>query len=440
VQEIDLRATREAPTVSAGSAFGRAVDRTSWAVIDQGLFSFSNFAANLVLALWLTPAEYGSYMAASAVFWIALGVHDGLLIQPMTVFGSGRFHDRPSVYLAILTSFHWCVAAVISAALAAGGLGLIFWGSVALGRSMLGYAVAAPLVLLQPLLRRTFYVWSHPRLAAVASAIYMAGTFTIIYALYRSGALSPFTAPLAAAGASTLSVASMIAMQRFRLWSTAGGAFLREVVSNHWRYGRWAVLSGVVVWARGSIYYLVVPISVGLEANAALNVLWNLVMPAVQLYLAVAALLVPAFSRRVQDRRVVSLMWGALLVLVAGGAVYALFVGLFGGKLIDLVYRGRYAEYAHLAWLMGLILLPIGAFTAFGALLRARERPDHELSANVAATVVACIGIIAIYAWGLLGAVLGLLASCVTAMLVMLFWVLRDDGPPKAQTPTDPPV
>jgi len=440
LQDANQIATGGAPTPGVIRALGRVVGQTSWAVIDQGLLSFASFAANLVLALWLTPAEYGGYVAATALFWIAVSGYDGLLIQPMMVFGSGRFHDRPSAYLAILTSFHWCVSAMISAALAVGGLGVMFWGSPLSGLSILGYAVGAPLVLLQPLLRRTFYVWSHPWRAAVTSAIYMAGTFAILYALYRSATLSSFTAPLATAGASALAIASMFAMRRIRLWSPWGGAFLREVAAAHWRYGRWAVLTGVVGWARGSIYYLVVPVSVGLEANAALNVLWNLVMPAVQLYIAAGALLVPAFSRRRQDRRFKSLMWRVLLVLVAGASVYALLIGLFGGTLIDLVYHGRYTQYTNLAWLMGLIVLPIAAFTTFGAVLRAYERPDRELSANVAATVVACIGIIAIDAWGVLGAVLGLLASCVTTMLVMLWWVLRTDSRTEAQAPTGPPV
>jgi len=429
-----------APTLGVIRGLGRVVGQTSWAVIDHGLLSFANFAANLVLALWLTPAEYGGYVAASAVFWIALSGYDGLLIQPMMVFGSGRFHDRPSTYLAILVSFHWCVSAMISAALAVGGLGVMFWGSPLSGLSILGYAVAAPLVLLQQLLGRTFYVWSHPWRAAVTSAIYMAGTFAILYALYRSATLSSFTAPLAAAGASTLAITGAIAMRRIRLWSPWGGAFLREVAAAHWRYGRWTVLTAVAGWARGSIYYLVVPVSVGLEANAALNVLWNLVMPVIQLYVAGSALLVPAFSRHRQDRRFKSLMWRVLLVLVAGASVYALLIGLFGGTLIDLVYHGRYTQYTNLAWLMGLIVLPIAASTAFGAFLRAHERPDRVLSANVAATVVACIGIIAIDAWGLRGAVLGLLASCVTTMLVMLWWVLRTDSRTEAQAPTGPPV
>ena len=415
---------------------GHIISPVSWAVVDQALFSFSNFGANLVLALWLTPAAYGGYMAATAIFWITLSVHEGLLIQPMIVFGSGQFHDRHSSYLAILMTFHWGICAMISAALAAGGAVVIFWGSRISGLGLLGYAIAAPLVLLLWLVRRDFYVWSHPRLAARAGAIYMVGMFAILYALYRIGILSSFTAPLAAAGASTLAIAGSTGTRLLRLWSSWLDEFLWEVAAEHWHYGRWAVLTGVVGWARGMLYYLIVPVLVGLEANAALNVLWNLVMPAVQLNLASVPLLVPAFSRGRQNRRAVPLMWIVFLVLVAGASVYALLVGVFGGTLINLIYRGRYTQYADLAWLMGLIVLPSAAFITFIAFLRAHERPDRELSANVAAIVVACVGIIAIDAWGLLGAVLGLLASHVTTMLVSFWWVVRTDSLPETRTPT----
>jgi O-antigen/teichoic acid export membrane protein len=411
--------------------YRRVAGRASWAVIDQAVFALSTFAPNLILALWLTPAEYGGYTVATAVFWIALNVHSGFLIEPMMVFGAGRFQDRSSTYFAVLTVFHWCLSVMISAGLAAIGLALMFRASTSSGSSMLGYAVAAPVVLLLLLLRRTFYLWSHPRLAAAAGGVYLVGIFGILYVLYRSATLSSSTAPLAAAGASALAIFSIIAMGHFQLWSPWRRDFMRDVAAAHWRYGRWAVVTGIIKWAQGGLYYLIVPALVGLEANAGLNVLVNLVMPAVHLNWAFTLLLTPALSRARQNRRAASLMWIVLSVLMAGALLYALVIGLFGGPLIDLVYRGRYTQYADLAWLIGLIVLPEAAITAFGPALRAHERPDRELSAYAVSTAVTCVGIAAIAAWGVLGAILGLLAGRVTTMLLEFWWVLRTDTRPE---------
>jgi O-antigen/teichoic acid export membrane protein len=409
------------------------VSRVSWAVVDQSLFALANFAGNLVLARWLTPVEYGSYVSASAVFWLAASAHTGLLSEPTMVFGSGRFRDCLSTYFATLAVFHWYISAMVSAGLAVIGLAMMFWGSPVSGWSMMGYALAAPMVLLLWLLRRTVYLWSHPRLAAGAGGVYLVGMLAILYALYRTATLSPFTAPLAAAGAGAVAIAVIMVMRGFPLWSRQRDDFMRLIAAEHWRYGRWAVVSGVLMWIPGSLYYLIVPIMVGLEANGALNALWVLVMPATQLTLALTFLLIPAFSRVSQVRSAAPLMWVSLLVLVAGASLYALLIALFGGPLMDLMYRERYTQYAGYAWLMGLIVLPVAAIAVFGSALRARERPDCVLWAYVISTAVTCaFGVAAVAAWGVLGAILGLLAGYMTTMLAMLWWVLRTGSQPKS--------
>jgi hypothetical protein len=99
---------------------------------------------------------------------------------------------------------------------------------------------------------------------------------------------------------------------------------------------------------------------------------------------------------------------------------------------------GRASTDDGFAWLVGLIAVPTAAYTTFSAFLRAYQRPDRELSAHLCAAAVTCIGIVGIGAWGLLGAIMGLLASAVTTMLVMFWWVLRTGIVPSsshAETP-----
>ena len=178
------------------------------------------------------------------------------------------------------------------------------------------------------------------------------------------------------------------------------------------------------------------PIIAGLEANAALNALRILISPALHVIQASTLLLVPAFSRLRRGGRAAPLMWVALAVLLAGASLYALLIGLFGGPLMDLLFRGRYTQYTGYAWLMGLTVLPPAAIAVFGSVLQAYERPDRVLWAYVVSTVVTCaFGVAAIAAWGLLGAILGLLAGYVTTTLAMFWWVLRTGSrsePPEA--------
>ncbi len=302
---------------------------------------------------------------------------------------------------------------------------MTLWVSPATGLSMTGYALAAPVILLLSLLRRIVYVQSVPRLAAFASTIYMVGMLAITYVLYRSAALSSFTAPLATAGASAMAVGIVLARRGFRLWSPWKDQFLLEVAGAHWRYGRWAVVTGILVSIPGSIYYLVVPLLVGLDANGALNAMIVLIMPAAQTNSALTFLLVPAFTRVREGGGAVHLIWQTFVVLVTAGAVYALLIGRFGRALMDLLYQGHYTQYGNFAWLVGLMALPLAAIAVLGSALRAYERPDRVFRAYLISTGVTCVfGIPAVAIWGLLGAILGLLAGYSTTVLVMAWWVI----------------
>ena len=113
------------------------VGRVSWTVLDQSLLAIANFAASLVLARWLSPVDYGGYVSASALFWLVMNAHGGLLTEPMMVFGSGRFRDRGTSYLGILAVLQWGISAMISAGLAAGRVCIDVLG---IGRGRLGDA------------------------------------------------------------------------------------------------------------------------------------------------------------------------------------------------------------------------------------------------------------------------------------------------------------
>jgi O-antigen/teichoic acid export membrane protein len=406
--------------------FGSALGQVFWTVVDQGLLGLSNFGANLVLARWLTPSEFGGYAAARSVFAICTSAHVGLLTEPTMVYGPGRFRDRLLSYFAALTVLHWCVSAMISAGVGCIGVILTLWVSAVSGLSMIGYALGAPVILLLWLFRRIFYVQSVPRLAGFASTIYTAGMLAIMYMLYRWAALSSFSAPLATAGASALAVCSIIVRRGFRLWSPWRNQFVLEVARAHWRYGRWAVVTGILVSVPGSLYYLVVPLLVGLDANGALSAMFVLIMPAAQTSTALTFLLVPTFARMRGHGNAAPFIWKTFGALVMAGAVYALLIGQFGRPLMDLLYQGRYTRYANLACLIGLVVPPMAAISVLGSALRAYERPDRIFWAYVLSTAVTCIfGVPAVAIWGLLGAILGLLAGYSTTTLVMAWWVVR---------------
>src|SRR2546428_4914663 len=130
----------------------------SLAVTDQALFSGANFLVNVLLARGLEPASYGAYSVAYSAFLLLAALHTALLIEPMMIFGAGKYFDRFPRYLRLLVGFH---AAVLAPT------GLLLWVvSSVLGRfyfpaaraAFEGMAVGSGFILLFWLVRRVFYV------------------------------------------------------------------------------------------------------------------------------------------------------------------------------------------------------------------------------------------------------------------------------------------
>jgi O-antigen/teichoic acid export membrane protein len=415
--------------VDGAQGFGRWFGKGIWAVTDQGLFATANFVLNVLLARWLTPQDYGVFTVAFAVFLFFGTFHTALLIEPMLILGPGRYRDRLSEYLDILLYGNCGLAALGSLMLLLAGLGFRFSGSNAFSSALLGFAPAGPFILFLWLMRHACYVRFEPHLAALGGVLYMALMVASVYALYLREWLSAVLA-LGVMGFSSLAAGVWIATRLHINWPplVSKGLF-REVLKDHWGYGRWAAASHALTWIPGNVYYLLLPAWGGLEASAVFKALMNLIMPILHANTALSALLVPILVRARRDGGFGRLVCLALVLCTLGSALYLVLLGLFHHQLVIWLYRGQYSEYANLLWLLGFSLLITGAVNVLGAALRALERPDRVFWAYLCTTVVALtLGFGFIAAWGVVGAAVGYLLSTAVKALAMWAYYQRLGG------------
>lgn len=394
--------------------------------MDQGFFAASNFAVNILLARWLTPYEYGAFGLAFAIFLFVGCVHQATFLEPMLVFGPGKYKERLPEYLGALVYGHFALVALGSIALLLAGLGFALWGSTVLSATLLALALTEPFILLLWLMRRACYARFEPHLAASGSAWYMALMLAGAYALYRSGWLSAVSA-LGVMGISSLAVSIWLAVRlRVKLPPLRGGDLLRSSLREHWSYGRWSVPNNALNWVPQNIFYVVLPLYGGLAAGASFRALMNLIRPVLQFGWALSNLLLPALVRA-RDRghdAFGSRVRSALILYTLGLSSYWLLLGAFHEPLVTWLYAGRYTEYAGLLWLLGLSVVFAGVKLVIGYSVRALERPDWLLlSYAIPAIAAATLGTGLIFLWGVAGAAIGLLASQIlTAVLVAVFY------------------
>lgn len=417
-----------AVTTSGPKLLGRWLTQGVWAVLDQGLFSISNLVLNVLLARWLLPEDYGIFATAFAIFLLVATLHTGLFEEPMLVFGSGKYRNRISEYLGTLLHGHLGFGILIGLVLAFISLVLTLSGSTTASEGLLALALAGPFMLLLWLMRQACYARLEPHLAALASALYIILVLAGTYALFRLGWLSSAPA-FGLMGLSSLLVGLCLIMRLgIKRPKLREDDLTRDVVKDHWRFGRWSLALLALEWFPVGGLFLLLSLLGSLEASASLRALMNFILPAIMGMMALCSLLIPNLIRARGGARFGFLVRSATVLFVFGSVLYWLLLGLFHAPLMDLLYAGRYGEDAHLLWILGLIPIFVAGLSVMNSAFRAFERPDQLFWPYAFSTLAAlALGPFMIVAWGVAGAVLTYLvwAGIATAVMTYLFVTFR---------------
>jgi O-antigen/teichoic acid export membrane protein len=397
------------------------IKRQNWvkkgllAALDQGVYSITGFITSVVLARSLSPAEYGAYTLAFTVL-LFIGMFQGALVtEPLLVYGASKYHGSFGSYFQMLAKRQIVTTLGLSCCmLAAVGIAPSFFPQPWSG-NILGLAVAMPAILLAWLVRGAFYVSTNPGGALVNSLIQ---AMCILGGLSLAVIASTMTALVAflilAAGAL---VGASLGWYRMRLsWRSARAPFLeREVLDDHWHYGRWLVLTNGPGWVVLNGYTMLAGVLLGLSDVAGLRTMQTLVQPVDVMLGAFGALMLPLLVRQRAEA-------GSKAVETSISKLCWLFVGLtvvilgpllaFGGALTGILYNGRYQEYVWLLpYLIGAQVLRSGSI-ALALGLRSFEASRRLLVAYmIAAISVAAAGYVAVRLGGLHGLAFGVITT-----------------------------
>ncbi len=401
------------------------VKQSVWAVCDQGLFAGSNFLLNILLARWLSPAEYGAFAIAYSVFLLFGMAHAALIVEPMLVYGSGCYRDAFPEYLRHLlfrghTGFAVAAGALVLAAAASLNYALPnFSPSV-----FFGMALALPALLGLWLLRRATYACGKPLLSVFGGASYLLVALTSIFLLHSWLSVSAMNAML------VLGAASLIAglliyfslISRCRAQQALDG---REILQRHIRYGRWAIGTGLLAWIPTNIYFILLPAIHGTASVGHLKALFNLIEPVLQATAAMSVLLVPEMVSAQHRGQLSPLVKAALSVFMAGALAYCALIGIWGSKIVLWLYDSSYAPPSLLMWRLGAIPIPFVVRVVLEAAARSLDHPDWVFWANVGSTITTfAIGVPLALRSGAPGAVLGFLFAT-TAVAICLIVILK---------------
>lgn len=410
-----------------------------YSLADQVLAVGGMFVVNIALARVRSKEEYGIFALSFSVFTFLSGLHNAAILEAYTIYGSGRYHRRFADYGRLLWQSNLWLLAGLSALL------LVIWQSLRwlhpafASPALLGMALTCGVLLTASFVRRTFYMRQRPDLAVRFSAAFFVSCMLLLALAIRADLLNGLSAFLIVALAWGIAALFILRERPGRIVSADGTDFLLQEPgywSEHWKYSRWVFVTALVFQFTTQAYFWVVAGVLSVRHVAELRAMYNLALPADQIFAATTLLVLPQMALQFAAQEFGNLrhLWRQCSLMFLGiSSVFALVVGLGSLPLLHVVYGGKFDSVSPL--LRWYVLLPVvmGVGHAANAALKAIEKPQMVFYAYLTSGVTTfALGIPLVMYLGLRGAVYGMLLSGASYAVVLGFSFHRFSRPKSA--------
>jgi O-antigen/teichoic acid export membrane protein len=389
---------------SAGDLFApgrlRALGvKSAWSLVDQGLTALTGFCVTFLLARWLAPEIYGAYAIAFAGYLFVGGLHNVIVLEPMSVIGPSRHAARLQEYFRAQLLVHGVMAGTCSAGVAC--VALAVWlvePASALAGAIAGSGLAIPFLLSLFLARRMCYVRQRPFTATLGSGCCLVLALVGLYMLRHFGRVSPFSVFVLVGAASF--VGSCLVFREVGVGTlrpagvsdarTAWTSALRE----NWAYGRWLVGSTILYSVSGQVHMFLAAAFLGLGAAGILRAMMLPASAMTQVVTAASLLVLPGFSYDFGRGLAGRIRQKAMIVsgvLCGGGICFSVMLWMVAGRAEHILFAGKYAAYAWLMPMLSLVPAVNGLTMGFSTALRASQRPHLDLMTNAINAPIAVV-------------------------------------------------
>ena len=385
---------------------------------DQALTVGGGFLANVAVARAQTKEEYGLFALSYSVYALLLALYHAAILEPFTIYGSGRYRERFSEYLRLMVRSNAVIGFLLTAFLLLICFLLSRVAPQLVSRAFWGLALTAAVLLSSHLLRRAFYLQREPLLAAKTSLVFFVTVACGLWLGMKSGSLD------------SLTVFLILAMG----WILAGGVFGKKLAfgerersflqiepsywREHWNYSKWVLASAIIVQFTTQAYYWLLAGFLSAKEAGELRAMHLLIAPMDQVFIALSFLALPALSARYTAKdmgKFLSLWKRYMLVTLGITGVFALTVRMIGKPVMDVIYAGKYNGLAPYLFVLALLPVLMGVAATMNNAVIATEKPKLTFYAYVCGGVMTfLVGIPLVMHFGLWGAVSGMLLSGAT--------------------------
>jgi O-antigen/teichoic acid export membrane protein len=392
----------------------RWAPRVAASIGDQGLISGVGLLVNVVLARKLSVHDYGAFAVAFGLFLFVSGLHNAIVLEPLTVFAPAAIRRKSQGYVSSVLLLHFAVTAILAAATCA-----TVWVIVrdpVTNRALMAMAICSPFTLLLWVVRRLFYAAFVPTQALIISASYAVLTAFTTVVLLRSGIEGAPGAFFALGLSSLIASVAGLGLAWRQGWFDVTPRHVLDIATNYIRYGRWLLVTAILALATNHIQTIIVAAVATVEDAGAVRAMMTFMLPMAQVVAAISTLGMPALAR---TRSVIALKTRARILtlgLLGVSLIYEVGLILFSGWMESAVYGGKFAEWSWLIPVFGLVPLIAATSTGASLVLRLIRRPQHYLWVGLAGALVGGASAIPLTIWwGVAGSAFSLVLAYVSA-------------------------
>ena len=401
--------------------------RWSFSLADPGTTISAGLLVSLLLARWLPAQQYGAFALAFALFLFLGGLHNVLVLEPMSVLGPTSYQPCLTDYFEAQIWVHLAVAGglAVPLLLSAALLALFGYGGPLPG-ALLGAGLALPFILLLWLARRTCCILERPVSAMSAGAGSLVLLLCGLLALQATHKTSPFTVFLLLGFAALCAALLIFYKLQIGLDETrpCSVSWLSAAAEN-WRFGCWQLGGALCFASLGQTPMLLAPVFLGLAATGRMFAMQLPALLVLQCSVAAAMLLIPRFAHESftgSSKRLWQLAHRVSLSLAGASLFFTALLYFIAAPLERLLFGGK---FAHDAWLIPLFMatpLFAGLASGYSMALRAMQRAQFDrFATRIAAAVSVQTAFLFIPLWGLAGAAISLASGfAVNAAVVYL--------------------
>jgi O-antigen/teichoic acid export membrane protein len=390
-----------------------------WGLADQTLISIANFATLLILARALGSAEFGAFVLAYTALLFLNGIQAALVTQPHNVLGQNREEGEYIRYTSSTALGQVVFAAILSVVALVSALAAAKFASHA-AAILLALAPAIAASQLQEFVRRVLYTEGRLVTAFTVDLIGYAGQVGAFLGLVSFAKIDAPRA-LYAAGA-TSAVAAAFGAWKIR--HSLRRAVDRGALEENWIFGKWLAAALAASWLAGQLYIYLTAAMRGATAAGVLRAA-QIVLGPLSTFLLFLFTILPIRYARTRGRDGDAGLHHALILTYVATAplvlIYCLAVAIFSGPILRLLYGTSYSKYGDVVVLFSVYYFVLHPVYLLTSALSAKRWTRPLFTGNLYAAALGVVGgWLLILAWGVNGAVVGMIAGAL--LLVAVFW------------------